>query len=76
MPFINIISTLRVIFKGQAESIILPGDMGVFEVMAYHKNLMSRLLKGSIEVDGKHYPIARGVVKIEKNVVTAVVEEE
>jgi len=76
MPQINIISIHRIIFKGQAESIILPGDLGVFEVMAYHKSIMSRLLKGNIEVDGQHFPITRGVVKVEENVVTAVVEEE
>ena len=75
MPNIIIISTLRVIFKGKADSIIFPGDMGVFEVMSYHKQIMSRLLKGDIEVDGKHFPIARGIVKVEKNLVTAVIEE-
>lgn len=76
MPNINIISMSRVIFKGQAESILLPGELGVFEVMAFHKNIMSRLLKGNIEVDGQHFPIARGVVKVERNTVTAIVEEE
>ena len=76
MPGITIISINRVIFKGRAESIIFPGDMGVFEVMAYHKQIMSRLLKGNIDVDGQLFPITRGVVKVEKNHVTAVVEEE
>ncbi len=71
-----IMSTGRIIYKGRAESVILPGDMGVFEVMSYHKRTMSRLLKGDIDVDGRHFPIGRGVVKVEKNVVTAVVEEE
>ena len=76
MPLINIISIHKVIHKGRAESIILPGDTGVFEVMAFHKNIMSRLLRGDIEVDGTHFPIARGIVKVEGNTVTAVVEEE
>ena len=76
MPIINIISTHRVIYKGRAESVIVPGDMGVFEIMAFHKNIMSRLLRGDIEVDGRHFPIVRGIVKVEGNTVTAVVEEE
>lgn len=69
-------STLKVIFKGNVESIVFPGDTGVFEIMSFHKRLMSRLLRGTIEVDGKEYPIARGVVKVDKNEVTVVVEEE
>lgn len=76
MPNVTIMSTVKIIFKGRAESVILPGDTGVFEVMAYHKRVMSRLLKGNIDVDGRLFPIARGVVKVDKNEVTAVVEEE
>jgi len=75
MMNVTIMSTVKVIFKGKAESVILPGDMGVFEVMSYHKRVISRLLKGSIEVDGQQFPIARGIVKVVKNHVTAVIEE-
>ena len=73
---ITILSTIKVIFKGQAESVILPGDTGVFEIMSYHKRIMSRLLKGEVNVDGKQFPIARGVVKVDKNNVMVVIEEE
>ena len=68
-------STIKTIYKGNAESVIFPGDTGVFEIMPYHKRMMSRLLKGNIEVDGKQFPIARGVVRFDKNNVTVVVEE-
>lgn len=71
----TIMSTIKVIFKGRADSVICPGDTGVFEIMPYHKRLMSRLLKGNIDVDGKHIPIERGVLKVDKNEVLAVVEE-
>ena len=67
-------STAKIVFKGQAESVIFPGDTGVFEVMSYHKCMMSRLLKGNIEVDGQPFPIERGIVKVEHNDITAVVE--
>ena len=73
---ITIMSTIKIIFKGEAKSVILPGDMGVFEVMLYHKRVMSRLLKGNIDVDGQQFPIARGVVKVDRNNVMVVVEEE
>ena len=72
----TIMSTTKIIFKGSAESVIFPGDTGVFEVMSFHKRMMSRLLKGNIEVDGKLFPITRGIVKVEKNEIMAVIEEE
>jgi len=71
---VTILNTAKVVFKGQAESVIFPGDIGVFEVMSYHKRMMSRLLKGSIDVDGQQFPIERGVVKVEKNDITVIVE--
>jgi len=69
-------STIKVIYKGQAESVVLPGDTGIFEVMSFHKRVLSRLLKGNVDVDGQQFPIARGVAKVDKNDVMIVVEEE
>ena len=73
---ITIMSTIKTIFKGEAQSVILPGDTGVFEVMSYHKRVLSRLLKGIIDVDGQEFPIARGIAKVDQNNVMIVVEEE
>jgi len=73
---VTIMSSLKIVFKGQAESVILPGDTGVFEIMSFHKRIMSRLLRGNIVVDGNLFPIARGVVKAERNTVLAIIEEE
>jgi len=71
---VTIMNTAKVVFKGQAESVIFPGDTGYFEIMSYHKRMMSRLLRGNIEVDGRQFPIERGIVKVEKNDVTVIVE--
>ena len=73
---VTIMSTIKVIYKGQAESVILPGDTGVFEVMSFHKRVLSRLLKGNVDVDGQQFPIARGVAKVDQNNVMIVIEEE
>ena len=73
---VTIMSTIKIIFKGEAESVILPGDTGVFEVLSFHKRVLSRLLKGIIEVDGREFPIARGVAKVDRNNVMVVIEEE
>ena len=65
----------RVLFEGKASSVTLPGEHGVFEVLAHHKPVLSRLLGGKIFVDGKALPIRRGVAKASMNLVTVIVEE-
>ncbi len=71
-----IISPQKTIFEGKAKSIILPGEQGVFEITPFHKNIISRLIRGHISIDNKNsFIIKRGVVKLEKNVATIIVEE-
>ena len=69
-----ILSPEKVIFEGKAESVSLPGERGIFEVLSFHKNLLSRLLSGSIVVDGRTFSIYRGIVKVKENVVTIISE--
>ena len=71
---VTIISPGRVIFEGEAETVILPGEAGVFEVMSYHRPLLSRLIKGNLFVDGSSLSIHRGVAKVDADSVTAIVE--
>ena len=61
------------LFTGKADHVILPGEQGVFEVLPFHRPLLTRLLAGVIRVDGKSLPIERGAVRVERNTVTAVV---
>ena len=73
---LTIISPRRVIYKGGAKSVIVPGEQGVFELLEFHKNILSRLARGCIVVDNKNlYNIKRGVIKLERNEVTVIVEE-
>jgi F-type H+-transporting ATPase subunit epsilon len=65
----------RVIFEGKAQSIVLPGEKGVFEVLPYHKAILSRLLSGKVILDGRVMQIRRGVMKASMNQVTIIVEE-
>ena len=71
---VTILTPQEVLFQGQAVRVILPGEMGTFEVGPFHRPLMSRLLLGEILVDDKKIPIRRGIVKIERNTVTSMVE--
>ena len=68
------LTTEKMIFQGRAESVILPGEKGVFEVMPFHKNFFSRLLSGWVIIDKKEYPLKRGIVKVDRNRLTIIGE--
>jgi F0F1-type ATP synthase epsilon subunit len=73
---VTIISPQRVIFEDRAKSILLPGEQGVFELAPFHRNIISRLIRGAIVVDGENiFNIRRGVIKLEDNKTTIIVEE-
>ena len=63
------------IFSGEAKSVILPGEQGVFELQPYHKPILSRLIYGTVFIDGQGIPIRRGVAKAVYDRVTIIVEE-
>ena len=65
----------RVVYEGQGRSLILPGEKGVLEILPYHKKLLTRLIQGSMVLDGNAFPIKRGVAKVGLNDVTVIVEE-
>jgi F-type H+-transporting ATPase subunit epsilon len=71
-----ILSPQGMIFSGPARRLILPGEEGVFEVAPFHRPLVSRLLPGLVVVDDQHVPIHRGVVRVQRDAVTLLVEPE
>jgi len=70
-----IYSPEKVLFQGKASSVVFPGEQGVFEVLPYHKPLVSRLLGGKILIDDRSIAIRCGLVGIRSNKATAIVEE-
>lgn len=71
-----VLSPIEILFEGKAKSIILPGEAGVFEVLPYHKRLLSRLISGILLIDERSFHIRRGIVKVDQNKVTIVVQEK
>ena len=71
-----IVSPERLVYQGKAESLILPGERGVFEILPFHKRMVWRLLRGLVLLDHKPLPIRRGIIKAALNEVTLIVEEE
>lgn len=72
---VAILNTSKVVFEGQAGRVIVSGEEGVFEILPFHKRILSRLITGSVIVDQQSIPIRRGVVKAEQNNVTIIIEE-
>ena len=74
MIAVSILTSQKILFQGQASSIIFPGVEGTFEVLPFPRPLVSRLLSGLIWVDGQAISIRRGVVKVDSDTVIALVE--
>jgi F-type H+-transporting ATPase subunit epsilon len=73
---VTVLSPEKIVFQGKAERVIVPGESGVFEVLPFHKRLLSRLLAGTIVIDKQLIPIYRGVVQVGNNAITIIMEKE
>lgn len=72
---VMVISPEKVLFEGRARSVIFPGEQGVFEILPFHKPLLSRLVSGTLIIDGLTFAIHRGIVGLNHNKATVIVEE-
>ena len=66
----------KVLFEGMAESVIVPGEQGTFEVLSLHRPVSSRILKGLVTIDGKSFSVRRGVIAVADDEVAIVVEPQ
>lgn len=64
----------KVLFRGNANRVIFPGEQGTFEVCPFHRSIFSRLLPGQVIVEDQAFTILRGVVKVEQDAVISIVE--
>ncbi len=64
-----------ILFEGRSSSVMLPGVDGEFEILDFHKPIISRLKKGVILVDNaKEFPIEGGLAKMHRQSLVAVVD--
>lgn len=71
---VSVMDHAQVIFEGKASSVILPGDYGEFEILDFHKPILSLLKRGIIMIDGVSFPVAKGIARFHKNELVALVE--
>ncbi|MDE5840147.1 MAG: F0F1 ATP synthase subunit epsilon [Muribaculaceae bacterium] len=72
---LEIISPQEVVFKGDAVSVTLPGQLGKFTVLKNHAPLISVLVEGNIVYrtpagEEKTYGIKGGLADVDNNVIS------
>lgn len=72
---VTVMNPQGVLFEGKANSVIVPGEQGTFEVMPFHKRILSRLISGRIFIGEDSLLIRRGIIKVNQNVVTIIAEK-
>lgn len=70
-----VLTPKEVIFEGKAINVALPGEQGVFEILPFHKRILSRLVSGTVIINEETIPIKRGVVKVKQNKVVIIIEK-
>lgn len=72
---LEIISAHEVMFKGEADSVTLPGELGQFTVLRNHAPIISVLVEGKVSYrtsdrSEKDLSIKGGIADVENNVVS------
>ncbi len=72
---LEIISPQEIVFKGDVESVTLPGELGKFTVLKNHAPLISVLVEGKIDYrspsgDENTYAIKGGLADVDNNVIS------
>lgn len=71
---VTLLNQEKVLFEGKAETVIVPGEQGIFEILPFHKQIISRLISGTLKIDDKDFYVRRGVIRANNNKVTLIVE--
>lgn len=72
-----IVSPEKTLFNGEAIGVIVPGELGSFEILQDHAPVISTLASGIIMLKGTQpmeFPISGGFVEVARNEVSICVE--
>jgi F0F1-type ATP synthase epsilon subunit len=73
---VHILNPVRELFNGQAQSVLVPGDKGEFELLDYHAPILSLLRAGHLTIDWTNrIPIKKGILKFDENTCVILVDE-
>ena len=75
---LKIVSPEKVEFEGKVDRVIVPGTVGLFEILENHAPIISKLEKGRViyhDSEGEHeINVSMGFVEVQKNIVNICVE--
>lgn len=78
MLVLRIVSPEKILFTGEVENVLVPGEVGEFEILINHAPIISTLVEGrvvyTINSEKKTIMIKGGFVEVKKNVVSLCVE--
>lgn len=73
---ITIMTPKGTLHEGEVERISIPGDRGDFEILQFHKPIISRLRRGRIVLDGHQaIPVSGGIIRANKDQVVVLLEQ-
>lgn len=78
--YVEIITPKEVIYKGDAQSVTVPGSKSPFQILFNHAPIVSSLDKGQIKIAGTDnketiYATGTGFVELQNNRVSILVED-
>jgi F-type H+-transporting ATPase subunit epsilon len=79
MMKINILTPEKELYKGEVDSVKVPGTKGQFEILKGHSPIVSSLSAGTIKIktsegEIKEFKISKGFVEVLKNEVSLLVQ--
>ncbi|ERJ78610.1 ATP synthase, delta/epsilon subunit, beta-sandwich domain protein [Prevotella disiens JCM 6334 = ATCC 29426] len=78
MLVLKIISPEKILFQGEVENVLVPGEMGEFEILNNHAPIISTLVEGrvvyTINDEKKPIMVKGGFVEVKRNEVNLCVE--
>jgi F-type H+-transporting ATPase subunit epsilon len=79
MPIrVEIVSQDRMVYQGDADMVILPGEMGEMGILPNHAPLLSTLKYGILKVRSQaheeYFTVAGGVVEIQPDIITVLAD--
>ena len=78
MLVLTIVSPEKILFKGVVENVLVPGEVGEFEILRNHAPIISTLVEGrvvyTIDSEKKTIMVKGGFVEVKRNEVSLCVE--
>ncbi len=69
------ITSVSVIFKKNASSVVLPGEEGQMTVLDFHQSFIVTLEKGIVKIDNLNIHVKKGIAAMKDNKLSMLVEK-